>query len=281
MDIKYSNGNFSFSMTSVDKQSIHNPDEMNTIIEIIKLCQRVAGVEEDASIVKEDIKPEIVPHKKPKKSAIKEERPVARKRLPNLINGEPVEEPNIEVDSSNLNVIDLKKINLTNAKTEKAMLRCPHCGQNDSIIAFTTSVDNVKNPTSDSIEAYFMRQEPSGEYQAIAEFKKFSEINNMSIQKEKTPKNCLEYHEDIKKIKVPSKLRDKDIAVTSNCAIKCPICHEMESYKIWTDCYKDPLLFGFETEELCSICGSEVVSNVTPAGNTIKICDGCGYKSKA
>ena len=165
------------------------------------------------------------------------------------------------------NVVDVRTLNVKQAITEKALVRCPHCGQ--SHVLAMVSGSNV----------YMMRKFYSAtgnddEFRTIAEFDstKNKAFFNMCCKTE-TDKKA--YFEDIQKIGM---LDDKDFTVTNDTEIFCPVCCQSDVFLNWKDAYEYPLNY-FETEHLCDVCGGETVTKMVKKQKVCK-CEICGHETK-
>ena len=170
-------------------------------------------------------------------------RPAFRERLPN-------------------NIVDVKDLTIEQAIKEKAIVRCPKCGQAHCLAVSSGS------------KVYMMeRQFSSNEFGIIAEFDSFSsqDFVNMCC-KEDTNKQL--YFEDLQALKL---LDDKDFAVNNDTEIFCPVCHESNTFETWKDAFENPLKY-FETEHLCDACGGEKLEKLIKK-KKVYACDSCGLVS--
>lgn len=159
-------------------------------------------------------------------------------------------------------IVDTKDLDIKQAVTENALVRCPECGQ--SHILAVNSGNHI----------YVMRKfyavASSDEFRIIAEFDSLSsqDFINMCCKPETNRKA---YFEDIQKIKM---IDDKDFAVDNNTEIFCPVCCRSHNFGRWKDAYENPLKY-FETEHLCDACGGERFEKVIKNGKLYE-CDTCG-----
>ena len=170
-------------------------------------------------------------------------RPAFRERLPN-------------------NIVDVKDLTIKQAIKEKALVRCPKCGQAHCLAVSSGS------------KVYMMeRQFSSNEFGIIAEFDSLSsqDFVNMCC-KEDTNKQL--YFEDLQALKL---LDDKDFAVNNDTEIFCPVCHESNTFETWKDAFENPLKY-FETEHLCDACGGEKLEKLIKK-KKVYACDSCGLVS--
>ena len=170
-------------------------------------------------------------------------RPAFRERLPN-------------------NIVDVKDLTIKQAIKEKALVRCPKCGQAHCLAVSSGS------------KVYMMeRQFSSNEFGIIAEFDSLGsqDFVNMCC-KEDTNKQL--YFEDLQALKL---LDDKDFAVNNDTEIFCPVCHESNTFETWKDAFENPLKY-FETEHLCDACGGEKLEKLIKK-KKVYACDSCGLVS--
>lgn len=69
-------------------------------------------------------------------------------------------------------------------------------------------------------------------------------------------------------------------AHSNNESITCGDCGETHEYEEWLECYKDPLGYDFESNELC-FCGEEMMLDLAPNGRYGMYCDKCEQFSKS
>lgn len=163
------------------------------------------------------------------------------------------------------NVVDVKDLTIEQAVTEKALVRCPKCGQ--SHILAVNSGDYV----------YMMRKfyslTASDDFRIIAEFDSLNntDLINMCCKPETNRKA---YFEDIQKIKM---IDDKDFVVNNNTEIFCPVCCKSDTFMNWKEAFKNPLQY-FETEQLCDACGGEKLEKLIRKHKVYQ-CDKCGLQT--
>jgi hypothetical protein len=172
------------------------------------------------------------------------ERPLVRDRLPNT------------------SIIDPATLDVKKAVTEKALVRCPHCGQAHCLAI------------SAGAKIYFMERDfDKNDFGIIA---KFDSLTNKGFLvmccKEDT--NKLLYFRDLQDAAL---LTQEDFAATDETEIFCPVCHQSESFYEWKNAYINPLDY-FETEHLCDACGGETVVKPDAVTKQKSICcETCGY----
>lgn len=162
------------------------------------------------------------------------------------------------------NVVEIGDLNVKQAITEKALVRCPECGQSHCLAVYSNS------------RIYFMeRQYENDEFSIIAEFDQDLETTAFLAMccKEDTDREA--YFRDLQSAKT---LPDKDFAVDNNTDIFCPVCHKTWDFLNWKSAYETPLDY-FETEELCDACGGENVTKVVK-GKKVTKCEKCGHETK-
>ena len=171
------------------------------------------------------------------------ERPAFRDRLPN-------------------NVIDVKDLTIKQAIKEKALVRCPSCGQAHCLAVGSGS------------KVYMMeRQYSSNEFGIIAEFDSLSDQDFVNMCcKEDTDKQL--YFKDLQALKP---LADKDFVVNNDTEIFCPVCHKSNNFEEWKNAFENPLDY-FETEHLCDACGGEKLEKLIKK-KKVYACDSCGLIS--
>ena len=184
-----------------------------------------------------------------------QDRPTFRKRLPN-------------------NVIDVKDLTIEQAVTEKALVRCPHCGQSHVLAVHSNN------------HVYMMRKfypaaAEDAEFRIIAEFDSLTqtELVNMCC-KPTTDRKA--YFEDIQSMKM---IDDKDFAVDNETEIFCPVCCTSDNFETWKDAYQSPLKY-FEHDKICDACGGEKLERLrklgeeAPSHKTMYQCDSCGLETE-
>lgn len=172
------------------------------------------------------------------------ERPLVRDRLPNT------------------SIIDPAKLDVKKAVTEKALVRCPHCGQAHCLAI------------SAGAKIYFMERDfNKDDFGIIAKFDSLTSQGFLGMCC-KVDTNKLLYFNDLQDAAL---ITQEDFAATDETEIFCPVCHQSESFYEWKSAYINPLNY-FETEHLCDICGGETV--VKPDAKTKQksiCCETCGY----
>ena len=244
MDIRFKNDKVDIAITNIDKDIIHHENEMDNIINIIKVLQSFEftdTMQKTVTAIQEK-------KEQPKNIQTSVDRPVIRDRLPNTV--------------------DLSELEMKKAVTEEPMVRCPECGQSSTVLV---EIDDTHN--------YLMRKvvnEKKETFETVMELTSEKDINNILMPASASP---LDYHNDIMKIKIPKKLKDVDINVSNETKICCPVCgNSAHTFKEWVEAFKHPLDFGFETENLCDVCGQEAVNTFDENKNEVIVCESCGSK---
>lgn len=163
------------------------------------------------------------------------------------------------------NIVDIKDLDIKQAVTQQALVRCPHCGQ-----AHVLAVNSGN-------KVYVMRKfyytNNTDEFKIIAEFDSSNTkgLFNMSCKPD-TDKKA--YFEDIQKINT---IDDKDFAVTNDTEVFCPVCCQSDKFLNWKKAYESPLEF-FETQQLCDVCGGEAITKIVKEQKVNK-CEVCGHET--
>ena len=241
MDIRFRNEKVEIIFNNIDKDTIHNKEEMDCIMKIIELFKSFDSTEIKTIINDNDVKSKV-------KKEI-EDRPIIRDRIPNTI--------------------DMSELEIKKAVTEEPMIRCPHCGQSSVVIV------DISNT-----ERYMLRKTiKNGKetFETILLMEDDNQLNNM-IRKDDVDK--LDYYNDIVKIKPFKNVKDSDINVDNDTDLICPMCNQKFKFKSWVDAFKDPLSFGFESESPCDVCGGETVEAIDKDKNITIKCEKCGFIKK-
>lgn len=173
-------------------------------------------------------------------SVVPAERPAIRSRIPN-------------------NIVNIEDLSLTQAVTENALVRCPHCGQAHAIIV------------NDNTGIYLMRKDyQKNEFVVIAEYGIDDNTFTDACCKDDTDKQI--YFKDLQK--QPELPDITQFNVTNDTELFCPVCRNSNDFKQWKDAYENPLNF-FETDQLCDACGGEKLPKVIK-NKTVYCCDKCG-----
>lgn len=161
------------------------------------------------------------------------------------------------------NVIDIKELDIKQAVTEKALVRCPKCGQ-----AHCLAVNSGN-------KIYVMERDfNKNDFNTIAEFDSFTNKGFIGMCcKPETDKKA--YFNDLQNVSVVSY---DDFTVNNDTEIFCPVCCESDTFLNWKNAYENPLEY-FETEHLCSVCGGEMITKMVKK-QKINKCEKCGHETK-
>lgn len=212
------------------------------IVNALKLCLNAVAGEELEYVQKPKKQSENVTSVTPVKDDFK-----IRERIPN-------------------NVVDVKDLDIKQAITEKALVRCPHCGQ--SHILALNSGNRIY------VMRKFYAYAAEDEFRIILEFDSLNSHDFLGICcKPETDRKA--YFEDIQKTYMKD---DKDFAVTNDTEVFCPVCCQSDTFLNWKNAYDNPLEY-FETEHLCDACGGETVTKMVKKQKVTK-CEKCGHETK-
>ena len=177
-------------------------------------------------------------------SNVMPERPLVRDRLPNT------------------SVIDPATLDVKKAVTEKALVRCPHCGQAHCLAI------------SSGAKIYFMERDfHKNDFGIIAKFDSLTSKGFLGMCcKPETDK--LLYFVDLQDAAF---ITQEDFAATDETSIFCPVCCQSDSFHEWKNAYINPLDY-FETEHLCDVCGGDKIEKIINNEN-IHLCESCGYQT--
>ena len=175
-----------------------------------------------------------------------DDRPMIRERLPNQI--------------------DMSELEIKKAVTEEPMIRCSCCGQASKAIVHISAT-----------EYYLLRKVKKGNKKTFETVMSLDSLDAVNKIIKPGKSSILDYHNDIMKIKQDKKLKNTDLNVSSETIIQCPVCGTKASFKTWTEAFKHPIEFGFETDLLCDVCGKEAVSTIDKDKNEIIKCEYCGH----
>jgi DNA-directed RNA polymerase subunit RPC12/RpoP len=162
----------------------------------------------------------------------------------------------------NTSVIDPATLDVKKAVTEKALVRCPHCGQAHCLAI------------SSGAKIYFMERDfHKNDFGIIAKFDSLTNKGFLGMCC-KTDTNKLLYFKDLQDAAL---ITQEDFAATDETEIFCPVCHQSESFYEWKNAYINPLDY-FETEHICDVCGGETVVKPDAATKQKSIgCETCGH----
>ena len=177
------------------------------------------------------------------------DRPVIRGRLPNQI--------------------DLSELEIKQAVTSEPMIRCPHCAQASKAIVRISDTEN-----------YLLRKVNKNNKETFETVVQLEDDDAITKICKPLSSDITDYHNDIMKIRVSAKLRNTDLNVGNDTLIQCPVCSQTHKFSEWVEAFKHPLDFGFETENLCDVCGHETIEVLNPDKNGKRKmrCESCGYE---
>lgn len=164
------------------------------------------------------------------------------------------------------NVVDVKDLDIKQAVTEQALVRCPKCGQSHVLAMKSGNCIYI-------MRKFYSCTGNNDEFRNILELDstQTDELFSMSCTPD-TDKKA--YFEDIQNIKM---IDDKDFTVTNDTEIFCPVCCESDTFLNWKNAYDNPLNY-FETEHLCDACGGETITKMIKK-NKINKCEKCGHET--
>lgn len=239
MEIQIEHNGIKISGTGIPERTTKE-NLMNIAGSIYEMIQMVSTNSANKSVEIPYKAPEVIKRTVEKKESSS---PLIRPRIPN-------------------NVVDISELDIKQAVTEEALVRCPGCGQ--SHVLAVNSGNRI----------YVMRKfyaiSASDEFRIVAEFDSLTSQDFIGMCC-KPETNRKAYFEDIQKLKM---LDDKDFAVDNNTEIFCPVCCKSYPFNEWKDAYENPLKY-FETEHLCDACGGEKFEKVIKGGKKYE-CDSCG-----
>lgn len=164
------------------------------------------------------------------------------------------------------NVVDIKDLNIKQAVTEQALVRCPKCGQSHVLAMKSGNCIYI-------MRKFYSYTKGNDEFRNILELDstQTDELFSMSCTPD-TDKRA--YFEDIQNVPM---IDDKDFTVTNDTEIFCPVCCESDTFLNWKDAYENPLEY-FETEHLCDACGGETITKMIKK-NKVNKCEKCGHET--
>lgn len=219
----------------------------NTLYEVMHSCRRKPLEEVNITTKNIDVKEEttLVQNKETAPIVNKKDDFHIRTRIPN-------------------NVVDVNTLTIGKANTENALVRCPKCGQSHCVI--------VKDGPN---LLMLGRDFKKNEFRVIIDSFTEEEIPGL-VYKEN---NCskVTYFKDLQKI-VSEIKKEVDFVVNNETEMFCPVCKESTSFIEWKKAFLNPLEY-FETEQLCNVCGGEVVTKLIKR-KTVHKCEVCKHEEK-
>ena len=160
------------------------------------------------------------------------------------------------------NIVDIKDLDIKQAVTEKALVRCPKCGQ-----AHCLAVNSGN-------KIYVMERDfDKDDFHIIAEFDSLTS-NGFVGMCCKPDTDKMAYFNDLQSLPIIS---FEDFAANNDTEVFCPVCCESDTFFNWKNAYEQPLAY-FETEHLCDVCGGETVTKMIKKQKKNK-CEVCGYET--
>ena len=161
------------------------------------------------------------------------------------------------------NIVDINELDIKQAVIDKALVRCPHCGQ-----AHCLAINSNNN-------VYVMERDfCNDEFNIIAEFDSLTSSGLIGMCcKPDTDK--LAYFNDLQSVSI---INYNDFVANNDTEVFCPVCCESSTFINWKDAYENPLKF-FETEHLCDICGGEKLEKIIK-DKKVYLCESCGHQSE-
>lgn len=161
------------------------------------------------------------------------------------------------------NIVDVQTLDVKQAVTEKALVRCPHCGQAHCLAVNAGS------------KVYLMEKDlKENDFNIITEFDSLTseDFANVCCNPDT---DRLAYFNDLQNVEPFTD--NNDFVVNNDSEVFCPVCCESDTFLNWKKAYEAPLEF-FETEHLCDVCGGETVAKMVKK-NKINKCEKCGYET--
>ena len=244
MKVALSNGGYDICVT-IDENKKEVTEDL--LVDVVKIMNHSLNciLKGDSNKLSKMISPAIRPVIPQKlETNVTPERPLVRNRLPNT------------------SVIDPATLDVKRAVTEKALVRCPHCGQAHCLAI------------SAGVKIYFMERDfHKDDFGIIAKFDSLTSQGFLGMCC-KVDTNKLLYFKDLQDATL---LTQEDFAATDETEIFCPVCHQSESFYEWKNAYINPLDY-FETEHLCDACGGETTVKVDESTKQQTICcEVCGH----
>lgn len=161
------------------------------------------------------------------------------------------------------NVVDVQTLDVKQAVTEKALVRCPHCGQAHCLAVNAGS------------KVYLMEKDlKENDFNIITEFDSLTseDFANVCCNPDT---DRLAYFNDLQNVE--PFIDNNDFVVNNDSEVFCPVCCESDTFLNWKKAYETPLEF-FETEHLCDVCGGETITKVVKK-QKINKCEKCGHET--
>ncbi len=160
------------------------------------------------------------------------------------------------------NLVDVKDLDIKQAVTQKALVRCPECGQAHCLAVSSGS------------KVYLMERDMEhDEFNIIAEFDSLNSEEFVDVCC-KPDTDRLAYFKDLQNAEM---MDHRDFTADNDTEVFCPVCCKSSKFFDWKKAFEEPLNY-FETTELCDVCGGETVVKMHKK-NKIVQCECCGYKT--
>lgn len=156
------------------------------------------------------------------------------------------------------NIEDDENVKVQKPKLDKALVRCPHCGQGFSAIV------KINN------EEMRLMIKKGDEFKTTKTIIKTTEELEKMLCPESISKK--DYYDDLMNATEVVE-EEKDIFVDLDTILICPCCHEKDRFSEWKNAFESPEQY-FEYDNICDICGGEVDAVVTKEGMSF-ICSKC------
>lgn len=159
------------------------------------------------------------------------------------------------------NSINEDTIKIQQPKIEKALVRCPQCGQGFAAIV-------VNDAAIDKEKRLLVKKEDEFKVTNVV-IKSDEELEGMLYHgTHRLPgengENLLDYYDDIiNNAQVVEE--EKDYFVDMNTTLLCPCCRSTNKFYAWKNAYENPEE-KFEYSNICDICGGEVEMFVNNEG---------------
>ena len=165
-----------------------------------------------------------------------------------------------ESDMAKKNIVDLNNYKIEQASTEDVLVRCPECGQD----FVTVYID----PSSCNDDVLLVRHGK--------EFLVVDTVLDKDLAKVEKPEGSSfkDYYHDLI---CADTIKDTNVNLNGKCLLYCPICKNSHSFSDWLNAYIKPEEY-FEYDNICDVCGGEMVEKITGENKSELVCDVCGSK---
>lgn len=160
------------------------------------------------------------------------------------------------------NIVDVKDLDIQQAVTKKALIRCPKCGQAHCVAVSANS------------KVYLMERDfNADDFNIIAEFDSLTSTGFVDVCC-RPETDRLAYFKDLQDAEI---ITYDDFVVNNDAEMFCPVCCQSDTFLNWKQAFETPLNY-FETEELCDVCGGETVVKMHKKNKVVQ-CESCGYQT--